>query len=549
MVDVKSLLLELWSWIVEHGLTLAALAVVGVLIPRLGRLTVRIVTDRMSRSGEQRKSYLALVGALVYLLEIIAYFCLVYIALTELGVSTVGAAVPATVVSAAIGFGAQKVIADFLAGFFIISEHQYGVGDVVSFDGTSERINGTVVRLTLRSTQIRSWNGELITVPNSQAGIAINSSQRWSRAVVDLELPMTGEDTMSSLSETVTVVTQHAIDAADVREEILGELSVLPAMNITPPTAAGLPWTVGIQVGVDVNPATQWKVQRIIRAALINEFWERFQAPGGRNTLFPGPPTQPFAPVTPPDVTSRSDAITPASSSTASGASGGREAGEPPAAGTESAEEDVADDRADPATDDDPATGQAPFEAVADDVAANGIWRNLDPDSWITRILSLGGRIRPSSGVLVLVIVVLAVVGLLSANPSGGRSGVLSPDRLQPAPASPSVVVPTPLQTSPPETDQSGQGQSDVTVTPSEDAPNGTGGATEDRDTAGTGNGDQQGGSSRTGEPTPDTGQQSGGTSGNGGTGGNSDSTGGTTDNGATRNGIQNGTAAVPTGR
>jgi small conductance mechanosensitive channel len=134
----KYLLLDFWSWIVEHGLTLAAAIIVGILIPRIGRLIVRIVTERMTRGEEQTKSQLALVGALVYILEVVAYFFVVYTVLTNLGVSAVGAAVPATVVSAAIGFGAQTVIGDFLSGFFIISEHQYGVGDTVSFDGVSE---------------------------------------------------------------------------------------------------------------------------------------------------------------------------------------------------------------------------------------------------------------------------------------------------------------------------------------------------------------------------------------------------------------------------
>ena len=60
----KYLLLDFWTWVVNHGLTLAGAVVVGVLIPRVGRLIVRIVTERMTRGEEQTKSQLALVGAL-----------------------------------------------------------------------------------------------------------------------------------------------------------------------------------------------------------------------------------------------------------------------------------------------------------------------------------------------------------------------------------------------------------------------------------------------------------------------------------------------------
>lgn len=423
----KYLLLDFWSWIVDHGLTLAAAIIVGILIPRIGRLIVRIVTERMTRGEEQTKSQLALVGALVYILEVVAYFFVIYTVLTNLGVSTVGAAVPATVVSAAIGFGAQTVIGDFLSGFFIISEHQYGVGDTVSFDGVSEQVMGTVVRLTLRSTQIRTANGELITVPNSQASVTINYSQQWSSAVVDLDIPMTDDDTMTTLSDTVAIVSERAIDTAGVREDILGEVTVMPAMSITAPTAAGVPWSVGMRVTVDVAPATQWKVQRAIRAALINEFWDRFQAPGDRPTPYAGPPTQEFPPTTPP---SDKDAKTTTDAP---------QAGDPrPADFTPAGLEDTEDTED---TEDSEGTaekstggpGATDYDAVAADVAENGIWRNIDTKSKFVRVLSFGGRIRPSSAVLLIAIIVLAILAVLSTNPSSGSSNILSPDRWAPA--------------------------------------------------------------------------------------------------------------------
>lgn len=423
----KYLLLDFWTWVVNHGLTLAGAVVVGILIPRVGRLIVRIVTERMTRGEEQTKSQLALVGALVYILEVVAYFFVVYTVLTNLGVSTVGAAVPATVVSAAIGFGAQTVIGDFLSGFFIISEHQYGVGDTVSFDGVGEQVMGTVVRLTLRSTQIRTANGELITVPNSQASVTINYSQQWSSAVVDLDIPMTDDDTMTTLSDTVAIVSERAIDTAGVREDILGEVAVMPAMSITAPTAAGVPWSVGMRVTVDVAPATQWKVQRAIRAALINEFWDRFQAPGDRPTPYAGPPTQEFPPVTPP---SDKDAKTTTDAP---------QAGDPrPADFTPAGLEDTEDTED---TEDSEGTaetstggpGATDYDAVAADVAENGIWRNIDTKSKFVRVLSVGGRIRPSSAVLLIAIIVLAILAVLSTNPSSGNSNILSPDRWAPA--------------------------------------------------------------------------------------------------------------------
>jgi small conductance mechanosensitive channel len=468
----KYLLLDFWSWIVDHGLTLAAAIIVGILIPRIGRLIVRIVTERMTRGEEQTKSQLALVGALVYILEVVAYFFVVYTVLTNLGVSAVGAAVPATVVSAAIGFGAQTVIGDFLSGFFIISEHQYGVGDTVSFDGVSEQVMGTVVRLTLRSTQIRTANGELITVPNSQASVTINYSQQWSSAVVDLDIPMTDDDTMTTLSDTVAIVSERAIDTAGVREDILGEVTVMPAMSITAPTAAGVPWSVGMRVTVDVAPATQWKVQRAIRAALINEFWDRFQAPGDRPTPYAGPPTQEFPPVTPP---SDKDAKT---TTDAPQAGDPRPADFTPAALEDAEDAEDAEDSEGTAETSTGGPGATDYDAVAADVAENGIWRNIDTKSKFVRVLSLGGRIRPSSTVLLIAIIVLAILAVLSTNPSSGSSNILSPDRWAPATTTsttePTTEAPAPqTAVTTPETGDATPTEQDGTVT--DDSTRGTG--------------------------------------------------------------------------
>ena len=139
--------------VVDHAIPLTALLLLAILVPRLGRLTIKIIEGRLDHEEESTKARLALLGALVYVLQIIAYFIIILLALSNLGVPPLGAAVPATIASAAIGFGAQSIIGDFLAGFFIISERQFGVGDYVSFDGTATATEGTVVALTLRATR------------------------------------------------------------------------------------------------------------------------------------------------------------------------------------------------------------------------------------------------------------------------------------------------------------------------------------------------------------------------------------------------------------
>lgn len=52
--------------------------------------------------------------------------------LRNLGLPVTGIVAPATVIGAAIGFGAQRIVQDLLAGFFIIAEKQYAFGDTVN---------------------------------------------------------------------------------------------------------------------------------------------------------------------------------------------------------------------------------------------------------------------------------------------------------------------------------------------------------------------------------------------------------------------------------
>ncbi len=88
---------------------------------------------------------------------------------------------PATVLGAALGFGAQRVVQDILAGFFIITERQYGFGDTVQLavTGSSEDAEGVIEDVTLRVTRMRNSDGEVITVPNGQIVKAINLSKDW----------------------------------------------------------------------------------------------------------------------------------------------------------------------------------------------------------------------------------------------------------------------------------------------------------------------------------------------------------------------------------
>ncbi|CAN5587510.1 mechanosensitive ion channel family protein [soil metagenome] len=86
---------------------------------------------------------------------------------------------------AGLGFGAQNVVKDILNGLFMVSEDQFGVGDVVDLGPAT----GVVESVGIRITQIRDVNGTLWSVRNGEILRVGNLSQGWARVIIDLAAP------------------------------------------------------------------------------------------------------------------------------------------------------------------------------------------------------------------------------------------------------------------------------------------------------------------------------------------------------------------------
>ena len=84
----------------------------------------------------------------------------------------------------AIGFGAQSLVKDLIAGFFVLLGDQYGVGESVRI-GTLE---GVVEEMTLRLTVLRNVDGEIHVIPNGSVQTVTVLSRDWRRALVDIEV-------------------------------------------------------------------------------------------------------------------------------------------------------------------------------------------------------------------------------------------------------------------------------------------------------------------------------------------------------------------------
>jgi small-conductance mechanosensitive channel len=115
----------------------------------------------------------------------------------------------AGILGVALGFGAQTLIRDVIAGFFILVENQFSVGDLIEVAGNA----ATVEDLTVRCTRLRDFNGFVYFVPNGELKIVVNRSRGWTRIAVDAPIAA-DEDIDQALVTCRAVVAAMNADAA-----------------------------------------------------------------------------------------------------------------------------------------------------------------------------------------------------------------------------------------------------------------------------------------------------------------------------------------------
>ncbi len=177
----------------------------------------------------------------------------IIVILAQFNVSLAPLFAGAGVLGVALGFGAQSVVSDFLSGFFMLFEDQFGVGDVVDLGDAS----GTVENLSLRTTTIRDVNGTVWHIRNSEIRRVGNKSQLWSRAVLDIDVAY---DTDLRRAEGII---------QRVADELWHDPDFTDGDIIDPPEVWGVERLgadgVAIRLVVKTDPAEQWIVGRELR--------------------------------------------------------------------------------------------------------------------------------------------------------------------------------------------------------------------------------------------------------------------------------------------
>jgi small-conductance mechanosensitive channel len=262
------LLIAVGAWVVARILR----SVVGRVVrriadpsqsERLRRLRARapaglVFGDEENLRAEARASTLSTVArsittGFVWFVALVAILDVVEI---NLGPLIAGAGI----VGVALGFGAQSMVRDYLNGFFLVIEDQYGVGDFIDL-GTDAK--GVVERVSLRTTRIRAVDGTVWHVPNGEIRRVGNMTQDYAYAVLDVQVSLGVE--LADVERMITRIAEELADDPEWSGDITGSPDLWGVDTLTREGAT-------LRLLLKTAPGAQWRVQRELRRRVKTGF-------------------------------------------------------------------------------------------------------------------------------------------------------------------------------------------------------------------------------------------------------------------------------------
>lgn len=292
---------------------------------------LRLVSPVVKATPRGAARVRTLAGAFTQILRALIWLIALLEVLNEFSIDLTPFVATATVVGAAVGFGAQTLVKDFLSGILLLAEDQYGVGDHIAIGTGSTQTSGTVESVNLRVTRLRGSDGGILYVPNGDIRTLSNDTETDSQALVDVLVPY-GTDLEAA---------GRAVQEA--AEEMAAEEAWAPEF-------AGEPFFAGVSDATEANgvvlrvmaltrPGQHLRLAREMRLRIMQRLrdegvaWGPARQRASAPSLDPAPPAGEGEPTprTPPAVRAAAKAATksvaPARKSAAAKAAGVRGAG------------------------------------------------------------------------------------------------------------------------------------------------------------------------------------------------------------------------------
>jgi len=248
------------DWLLHHGTRVLGIVLVSLIAYLLMKKSVpRLVQRTLSRSMcgypevevEKRRAMLnRLIISLGFFVVVVISAILI---LAELGIDIAALLVGFGVVGIAVGFGAQSLVKDLIAGFIILFENQYNVGDVVRIADIAGGVEGFSIRRTL----LRDLDGTLHFVPNGEIRVTSNLTKMWSRA--HLNISVAYKEDVDRVMSVIRRTWEEMAEAPDWKPLLISKTPWLLRVDAFGDSG------VVIKVVGETQPIKQWDVMGELR--------------------------------------------------------------------------------------------------------------------------------------------------------------------------------------------------------------------------------------------------------------------------------------------
>ncbi|MAG15297.1 MAG: potassium transporter KefA [Dehalococcoidales bacterium] len=256
----------LQKWFLDHGISILIILALGIVLWLALKKFLPIFLNQLmakpqrgeSREGMKRRME-TLFAVFMGMGKVLIVLLVIFMILTELNINIGPILASLGIIGIAVGFGAQYLIRDLIAGVFILLENQYRVGDVAKVADTW----GLVEEVNLRKTVLRDLDGAVHHVPNGEIRVASNYTKRFAR--VNFNVPV-GYGT--DLDHAIRVINRVGQELGD--DEEWGRLikTVPQVLRVDNFGDSG----IDIKILGDVKPLEQWKVMGELRYRLKKAF-------------------------------------------------------------------------------------------------------------------------------------------------------------------------------------------------------------------------------------------------------------------------------------
>lgn len=203
------------SLLVKEVVNPLFIIVISYLSYRLIKLIVEKVF-KTSKRLKKNKKYLTVARLITNVIKYIIMIIAVLLILSVWGVNTGALVASFSVITAVIGLAFQDILKDFFAGFSIIFDDEYNVGDNVMIND----FRGTVQEISLRNTRIRAYTGEVMILSNRNIDQVINYSTSYNKCLYDITVAYESDlklvekvlnDVCSDLSKSVSFLRGNVV--------------------------------------------------------------------------------------------------------------------------------------------------------------------------------------------------------------------------------------------------------------------------------------------------------------------------------------------------